>query len=356
MVNILPLQLIRVSESAREYSSLVIQKSLLCRWLHWLIGDIKLTTYSLDDEDDNNRDANGEARASSLIHRTDKIEEQIGAETNRSAKIRKEVDEMKTELEYMRSVKAIILDDMGDHSVTEENFERLKSMHKRLETRYELSRSEIESLEEQLKAANSTIKILEVELEKVRKDLHEEKKKSHGLEMNVIDLNKKIKTLEQQLASLQAEWDEVMEALDSGEPALQAFRDISSSTPTSNEASLKTPEDGSVDWTLAVAGSSRSQATQIREERVDRDGSPFAPITGSDAGAPLVQTPTDSSRKSSKEKPRREAPKSSIQTQKYPSVLGYVISKTETMRDPEGRHHRNSSSRRKASRPLKDNI
>jgi predicted nucleic acid-binding Zn-ribbon protein len=313
--------------------------------------------------DNNDRDVNGDTSTNSLIPRTDKIEGQIGEETNRCAKYREEVERMKTELENMRALKATILDDMGDNSVTEENYKRLEDMYERLEKRYGHARREIISLEEQLKEADLKIRDLEKELEGVRKDFQEEKKKTYGLEMDVIGLNERIKTLEQQVVSLHADLDTVKEERDKYERDWEALKDTDSSTPTSSEVSMKTPEDGSVTQPPAAAESSRSQASQVqvhREEQVDRDGSPPATITDSVAGATLARIPTGSSGKSSKGKSLGKVLSASTKTQEYPLFFSPRAVRrkkiTTTIHVPEKHHRKKSDSRRKSSRGSKESI
>jgi predicted nucleic acid-binding Zn-ribbon protein len=313
--------------------------------------------------DYSDRDANGDTSTNTLIPRTDMIEGQIGEETNRCVKYREEVERMKTELQNMRALKATILDEMGDNSVTGKNYKTLEDMYERLGKRYGLARREITSLEEQLKKADMTIRDLEKELAGVRKDLQEEKKKTYGLEMDVIDLNKRVKTLEQEVVSLHADLDTVKEERDKYQRDWEALKDTDSSTPTSSEVSMRTPEDGSMTQSPAVAESSRNQASQVQvhpDERVDRDGSPPATITDSVAGTALARTPTGSSGKSSKWKPLGEVLQSNTKTREYdlvhPQGAVCLETRTKTVHVPEKHHRKKSDSRRKSSRASKESI
>jgi chromosome segregation ATPase len=112
---------------------------------------------------------------------------------------------MDAEVEKMRDLGEKILDLMGDERVTEENFEKLKTINRRLDERIKIPRAEIASLREQLTAANQTIKGLEDDLDSVREALRKERKKNFGLRVDVDDLQEKVKVLEERVVSLEAD-------------------------------------------------------------------------------------------------------------------------------------------------------
>lgn len=256
------------------------------------------------------------------------MERLLDEETKREEKYWEEVDKKKDQMTDVCARKRKTRKDMLDDHFTDEDREEFAAKYRRLQNVYKLAEEEIESLEKRLAEAGLTIKRLRKMLAEVRKELEEQQKHGHDLEMTVNGLRQEVKTLHESL-------DVAEDRLKEYEQKYTVLAGTDISTPTSSEVSLETPEDGPVTQGRVVAESSRRQRSQTQVDnkaQVDRDGSPPEKIKDSDAGPPLAKTHSGSSGTQASQREKGEIVARVSQSKNYPGVLPGTTVVKETVK------------------------